>query len=88
MIVYDNVTKENIKENNSPWPQSLDHPSRISPIGGSGSGKTNALLSLIKQQNDDDYNFFDKIYLYVKDRNEIKSQYLIKKNMEKLILNL
>ena len=31
-------------------------------IGGSGSGKTNALLNLISQQSD-----IDKIYLYAKD---------------------
>ena len=32
-------------------------------IGGSGSGKTNMLLNLIKPQRPD----FNKIYLYVKD---------------------
>ena len=31
-------------------------------IGGSGSGKTNTLLNLIKEQDD-----IDKIYLYAKD---------------------
>ena len=30
-------------------------------IGGSGSGKTNALFNLIKQQDDDDYSTIDKI---------------------------
>ena len=39
-------------------------------IGGSGSGKTNALLNLIKEQDSD--NFTDKIYLYAKDLNEQK----------------
>ena len=43
-------------------------------IGGSGSGKTNALLNLINEQND-----IDKIYLYAKDLNEPKYEYLIKK---------
>ena len=37
-------------------------------IGGSGSGKTNALL-LIKEQDDD--SLIDKIYLYAKDLNEL-----------------
>ena len=37
----------------------------IIQIGGSGSGKTNALLNLIKDQNSD--NPIDKIYLYAKD---------------------
>ena len=50
--------------------------------GGSGSGKATALLNLMKQQNNDDYNIIDKIYLYVKDRNEAKCQYLIKKHEE------
>ena len=37
-------------------------------IGGSGSGKTNALLNLIKQQ--DSKILIDKIYLCSKDLNE------------------
>ena len=41
----------------------LDHPYRILIIGGSGSGKTNVLLNLIKHQQPD----IDKIYLYVQD---------------------
>ena len=40
-----------------------DHPYRILIIGGSGSGKTNVLLNLIKHQQPD----IDEIYLYVKD---------------------
>ena len=43
-------------------------------IGGSGSGKTNALLNLINKQND-----IDKIYVYAKDLSEPKYEYLIKK---------
>ena len=45
----------------------------MSIIGGSGSGKTNALLKLIKEQ--DSGNLDDKIYLYVKDLNEPKYQF-------------
>ena len=41
-------------------------------IGGSGSGKTNALLNLINNQSD-----IDKIYLYAKDPYEAKYQYLL-----------
>ena len=37
-------------------------------IGSSGSGKTNALLNLTKEQDSD--NLIDKIYLYAKDFNE------------------
>ena len=46
-------------------------------IGGSGSGKTNALLNLIKEQYSD--NLIDKIYLHAKDLDESKYQFLIKK---------
>ena len=50
-------------------------------IGGPGSGKTNALLNLIKNQED-----IDKTYLYAKDPYEAKYQYLINK-CEKVGLN-
>ena len=53
-----------------------DHPYKTLIIGGSGSGKTNALLNLINEQNDD----IDKIYLYAKDLSEPKYEYLIKKS--------
>ena len=43
-------------------------------IGGSGTGKTNALLNLMNNQQD-----IDKIYLYAKDPYEDKYQYLINK---------
>ena len=43
------------------WSYIPDYPYRILIIGGSGSGKTNALLNLIKNQLTD----IDKIYLYV-----------------------
>ena len=49
-------------------------------IGGSGSGKTNALIDLIKKQDDVNYSFIDKIYWYVEDVDEIKYQYLMKKH--------
>ena len=42
-------------------------------IGGSGSGKTNAWLNLIKEQDD-----IDKIYLYANELSETKYQFLIK----------
>ena len=43
-------------------------------IGGSGSGKRNALLNLRKEQDD-----VDKIYLYAKDLSEAKYEFFIKK---------
>ena len=36
--------------------------------------KKNALPTLIKQQDDDDYSIIDKIYFYVKDPHEGKYQ--------------
>ena len=63
-----------IKQNNLKWPYIPDHPCRILILGGSGSGKTNALLNLINNQPD-----IDKIYLYEKDPYEAKYQYLINK---------
>ena len=52
-------------------------------IGGSGSGKTNALLNLIHNQPD-----IDKIYLYAKDPYEDKHQYLINKRQSAGISHL
>ena len=46
-------------------------------IGYSGSGKTNTLLNLIKEQ---DYHVIDKIYLFAKDLSEPNYEYLIKKH--------
>ena len=47
---------------------------RILIIGGSGSRKTNALLNLIKEQDD-----IDKMYLYAKHLSEPKYEFFIKK---------
>ena len=79
MINYDDVMKENIKDHNPNWLQIPNNPYRILIIGGSGSGKTNALFNLIKIQDDDDYSIINKIYLHVKDPNETKYQNLIKR---------
>ena len=59
MINFDEHTNENKIKYNSKWPYIPDRPYRILIIGGSGSGKTNALLNLINNQPD-----IDKIYLY------------------------
>ena len=54
MINFDNFTDENKKEHNLKWPHIPDHAYRILIVGGSGSGKTNALLNLINNQPDID----------------------------------
>ena len=74
MINFDNYTNENKTEHNPKWPYIPDHPYRILIVGGSGSGKTNALLNLINNQPG-----IDEIYLYAKDSYEAKYQYLTNK---------
>ena len=74
MINLDNITNKNNKRHNEKWPYISDHLYRIIIIGGSGSGKTNALINLINEQND-----IDKIFLYARDLREPKYEYLIKK---------
>ena len=63
-----------IKQHNSKWPYIPDHQYRLLIIGSSESGKTNSLLNLISNQLD-----IDKVYLYAKDPNEGKYQFLINK---------
>ena len=74
MINFDDYTNENKIEHNSKWPYIRDHPYRILIVGGSGSGKTNALLNLINNQP-----YIKILYLYAKDPYETKYQYLINK---------
>ena len=73
-------------KNNEKWPYIPDHLYRILIIGGSGSGKTNTLLNLIKEQ--DYHNVFDKIYLYAIDLSEPKYEYLIKRREDAGIKNV
>ena len=74
MINFDEYANENKSEHKLKWPYIPDHPYGIVLVGGSGSGKTNALLNLINNQSD-----IDKIYLYAKDPYEVRYQYLINK---------
>ena len=60
-----------------------DWPFRMLIIGPSGSGRTNTLLHLINN-----FHPIDKIYLYAKDTDEKKYQYLINKREQAGIKNL
>ena len=74
MINFDDVIKENIKENNPHWSQIPDHLYRILINAGSGSGKTNSLFNLINQQW-----HIKQISLSAKDPYEAKYQCLMNK---------
>ena len=74
MINFDDYTNENKIKHNLKWLCIPDYPCKILITGGSGSGKTNALLNVINNQSD-----IDKIYLYPKNQYESKYQYLINK---------
>ena len=71
---YDESVNMNCNRN---WPFILDHCYRISIIGGSGSGKTNVILNLIKHQ----LLAIDKIYLYVRGPFTSNCQFLINSNL-------
>ena len=76
MFDLDDITNEHNEEHNKKWPYIPDHPYKMLIFEGSGSGKTNALLNLIKEQDSD--NLIDNIYLYAKNLSEPKYQFLIK----------
>ena len=65
---------KSVEINHSPsWLYIPDHPYRVLIIVGTGSGKINVLLNLIKHQQHDT----DKIYWYFKDPFESKYQVLV-----------
>ena len=79
MLNLDNIVS-NKKKSSS---ENDDWPFIMLIIGPSGSGKTNTLLHLI-----DKFHPIDKIYLYAKDTNDKKYQYLINKREQAGIKNL
>ena len=74
MFNFDYITKEDIKEHNLNPPEISDHPYRILIVGAPGSGKANALLNLINNEQD-----IDKGFLYAKDPYEGNCQLVINK---------
>ena len=77
MINLDSITNENNQEHNEKWPYIPDHPYRILITDGSGSEQINALLNLMKEQDDT-----DKIYSYAKNLNQPNYEFLIKKHKD------
>ena len=76
MFNLDVITKKNDNKN---WQY------KMLIIGPSGLGKTNALLNSIQKDNG---NLIDKIYLFAKDLDERKYQFLIKTRENAGIKNL
>ena len=79
MLNLDNIVSNKQKSSS----EHNDWPFRMLIIGPSRSGKTNTLLHLI-----DKFHPIDKIYLYAKDTDEEKYQYLINKREQAGIKNL
>ena len=79
MINLDNI----VSNKNTSSSEHNNWPFRMLIIGPSGSGKTNTLLHLI-----DKFHPIDKIYLYAKDTDEEKCQYLKNKREQVGIKNL
>ena len=86
MLNLDNIVSnknENKDTTGSSFLELNNWPFRMLIIGPSGSGKTNTLLHLINNLHP-----IDKIYLYPKDINEPKYEYLINKREQAVIKNL
>ena len=70
--VNDNKTEQNEK-----WPYIPEHPYRIIIIGGSGPGKTNALINLINEQKRLEWTFDWILYEYfIKKREDARIKHL------------
>ena len=73
MLNLDDIVSDKKTTGSSPSERN-DWPFRMLIIGPSGSGKTDTLLHLINN-----FHPIDKIYLYAKDTDEKKYQFLINK---------
>ena len=86
MLNLDNIISNKNENKDTTGSSSLERnnwPFRMLIVGPSGSGKTNTLLHLINNLHP-----IDKIYLYAKDINEPKYEYLINKREQAGIKNL
>ena len=86
MLNLDNIVSNKNENKDTAGSSSSERnnwPFRMLIIGPSGSGKTNTLLHLINNLHP-----IDKVYLYAKDINEPKYEYLINKREQAGIKNL
>ena len=86
MLNLDNIVSNKSENKDTTGSSSLElnnWPFRMLITGPSGSGKTNTLLHLINNLHP-----IDKIFLYAKDINEPKYEYLINKREQAEIKNL
>ena len=79
-VNLDDITNENNEDHNKKWPYIRDHPYIKLIIGCSGSGKINALLNLIREQDNDE--LIEYIFLHSEDFSERKYQFLLQKSEE------
>ena len=77
MLNLNDIVSNNSSSESNGW------PFRMIIIGTSGSGKTNTLLHLINK-----FHSIDKIYLYAKDTEGKKYQFLISKREQAGLKNL
>ena len=80
MFNFDVITNDNNVRYNLKWLYIPDHLYKVLITEGSGSGKRNALLDLIIEQDE----LADKIFLYANNFNKSKYQLLNKNNPKKL----
>ena len=83
ILKYKMLNLDDIVSNKKENKERNDWPFKMLIIGSSDSGKTNTLLHLINN-----FHPIDKIYLYAKDTDEKKYQYLINKREQAGIQNL
>ena len=70
MINFDDFANESKTQHNQKQSYVPDHPYSILIIGGSGSGKTNALLTLINNQPDVDKDSYEAKYQFLINKKE------------------
>ena len=68
MTNYGDFTGESKTKHNLNWPYISDDSFRMIITEGSGSGKPNELLDLVKLKDDDDYDVIDKIFYMLRIR--------------------